>query len=41
MSMIVNHSFDSHFVSLLEKLQKKYGEEMFKLERNFKRQFRY
>jgi len=32
MSMIINHSFDSHFVSLLEKLQKKYGEEMFKLE---------
>ena len=39
--MIINHSFDSHFVSLLEKLQKKYGEEMFKLERNFKRKFGY
>jgi hypothetical protein len=24
MSMIINHSFDSHFVSLLDKLQKKY-----------------
>lgn len=32
MSMIINHSFDSHFVSLLDKLQKKYGEEMMKLE---------
>ena len=30
--MIINHSFDSHFVSLLDKLQKKYGEEMMKLE---------
>ena len=32
MSMIINHSFDYHFVVLLDKLQKKYGEEMFKLE---------
>ena len=32
MSMLVNHSFDYHFVQLLEKLQKKYGEDMFKLQ---------
>ena len=30
--MLVNHSFDYHFVQLLEKLQKKYGEDMFKLQ---------
>lgn len=30
--MFINHSFDHHFVSLLEKLEKKYGAEMFELE---------
>jgi hypothetical protein len=34
MGMFINHSFDHHFVSLLEKLEKKYGAEMFELERN-------
>ncbi len=32
MGMFINHSFDHHFVSLLEKLEKKYGAEMFELE---------
>lgn len=32
MSMLVNHSFDYHFVQLLDKLEKKYGTEMFQLE---------
>jgi hypothetical protein len=32
MGMVINHSFDHHFVALLEKLQKKYGTEMFELE---------
>lgn len=30
--MLINHSYDYHFVKLLEKLQKRYGEEMFELE---------
>lgn len=30
--MLIRHSYDSHFVMLLQNLQKKYGEEMFKLE---------
>ena len=32
MGMFINHSFDHHFVTLLEKLEKKYGVEMFELE---------
>ena len=28
----IQHSFDHHFVALLDKLEKKYGEEMFELE---------
>ena len=30
--MLVHHSFDSRFISVLERLRKQYGEEMFKLE---------
>ncbi len=30
--LLVNHSFDHHFVELLDRLKKKYGEEMFELE---------
>lgn len=30
--MLVNHSFDKRFVSLMERLRKQYGEEMFELE---------
>jgi ribonucleoside-triphosphate reductase len=32
MAFTVNHSFDYHFVMLLDKLEKKYGSEMFELE---------
>ena len=32
MAFTVNHSFDYHFVMLLDKLEKKYGPEMFELE---------
>ena len=32
MAFFVNHSFDHHFASLLDKLEKKYGTEMFELE---------
>lgn len=32
MAFSVNHSFDYHFVALLDKLEKKYGSEMFELE---------
>ena len=28
----IQHSFDHHFVELLDRLEKKYGEEMFELE---------
>ena len=32
MAFTVNHSFDYHFVMLLDKLEKKYGSEIFELE---------
>lgn len=32
MAFTVNHSFDHHFTLLLDKLEKKYGTEMFELE---------